>query len=210
MSLVGVVGAIGVVLSIAFAWPQALAARRADDVSGVSSSASLLLLLTATTWTIYSLAVADVSLVVANLVTALAAAVTLEALVRRKHVAVAASILLVLAWALALAAVASLAGVLDAGPAPVGILAAALGISMSVPQAWRAARGHGVEGVALTTYFLLMGVMATWLAYGLLLGDPVIWFPNVLGLAVVGSVVAILAGRRDEPDARVMLETIGD
>jgi uncharacterized protein with PQ loop repeat len=209
VALVGVVGAMGVVLSVAFAWPQALSARRADDVTGVSGPANVLLLLTATTWTLYSLAIGDLALIVANGVCVGAAATTLEALHRRGHLDPAATGRLVAAWGFALTVVIATSAALDLGAAPVGVLAAALGISMSVPQAWRALRGHGVEGVSLTTYLLLMAVMATWLVYGLLVGDPVVWVPNVIGLVVVAVVVAVLVARR-EPDTSVMFAPAPD
>lgn len=205
MSFVGLVGVLGVVLSIAFAWPQALEARRADDVTGISGPANMLLLLTATTWTIYSVAVADTSLTVANIVTIAAAAVTLEALLRQGHLPAVPSMLLMGSWAVALAAVMLATRTFDWGPAPIGMLGAALGISMSVPQAWRVSRGHGTDGVALSTYVLLMGVMSTWLVYGLLQSDPVIWVPNVIGVVVVGFVVGVLVSHARRPDVRVML-----
>jgi uncharacterized protein with PQ loop repeat len=198
VSPAGLLGTLGVVLSIAFAWPQARAARRADDITGVSGPANLLLLLTATTWLLYSAAIADAALSIANGVTVAAALLTLDALWRRDALALRPTGLVLGAWATTLALVALAAGAFDLGPGPVGILGACLGVSMSVPQAWRAATGHGVEGVALSTYVLLMALMATWLAYGLARADAVVWIPNVMGVVVVAVVVGVLVSRRAE------------
>jgi uncharacterized protein with PQ loop repeat len=207
VTAVGLFGTLGVVLSIVFAWPQALRARRAEDLSGVSAQTTLLLVFTATTWLLYGALVRDAAIVVANLVTVLAAALTLTTLLRRGRTDLAELLPLVGGWVLVLV-VAAGGGVLTDGATPIGLFGAALGISMSVPQAWRVARGHGTEGVSLATYLLLLAVMATWLAYGLLLHDPVLWVPNLVGIAVVAGVVAVLLRGAAEPDVRVMLEAV--
>lgn len=188
------------VLSIAFAWPQAWRAARADDVSGISAPTTLLLICTSTTWLLYGLAVADASLIAGNGVTMLAAMLTLAVVLRRSVERPAALAPLLVAWLAVLTIVALVAGALDLGPAPVGVLGAVLGVTMSIPQAWRITRGHGTEGVSLATYVLLMAVMTSWLVYGLLLGDPVVWSPNVFGLVVVGAVVAAIVVHRSPAD----------
>jgi uncharacterized protein with PQ loop repeat len=197
MSLVPVLGTLAVGLSIAFAWPQAVRARRAHDVSGISAPSTLLLVLTSTTWLGYGLAIGDLAVIAGNGVALTAAAVTLAVLIRRDAVGDAPLLPLVAAWAVVLASLLAAATALGWGSAPVGMFGAVLGISMTIPQAWRASRGHGTGGVSLLTHLLLMAVMATWLLYGLLVADPVIWIPNVLGVTVVGTVVAVLVRHGD-------------
>lgn len=77
----------------------------------------------------------------------------------------------------------------------IGLVAAAVGITVSVPQVWRLWRGTTAAGVSHAS--AVLGVMAgsTWLTYGLLIVDHAQILANIPGLAG-GLAILVLVLRR--------------
>jgi uncharacterized protein with PQ loop repeat len=79
--------------------------------------------------------------------------------------------------------------------ATVGLAAAVLGVSTSLPQVWRLLRSPGAEGLSLASAVLGALSAATWLTYGALQVDMPQIVANVPGLAGA-TAVAVLVLRR--------------
>lgn len=204
VSMIGAVGTLAVVLTVVFAWPQALQVKRSDDISGVSVITALLVTMTTATWLFYGLAVGDPAVIAANFATGAVAMFTFVTLCRRGAAEDEPIVAVVAGCAIALAATAVLSMQMGWYPTLIGLFGAALGIFMTVPQAWHTARGNGVAGVSLATYALLLAEMSAWLVYGLLRGNPVVWFTNLVGVAVVGAVTVVLV-RSERAKAQLAL-----
>ena len=195
-ALPAAVGGLAVALEVVFAWPQASKALRAPDVAGISAVTAVLMVLTATSWLAYGIAVSDPVVIVANLVMAIATLVIAGALVARGRLGAPLALGSSAAWAAV--AVGALALF---GPAGLGAVGATIGISMGLPQAARAVRTGSVAGVAISSYVLLGCLQASWLVYGLLIADAVIVVPNIIALPITIAVTTVLAVRRaGEPE----------
>lgn len=77
----------------------------------------------------------------------------------------------------------------------IGLVAAAVGITVSIPQVWRLWRGTTADGVSHAS--ALLGVMAasTWLVYGTLIVDHAQMIANVPGLAGALAVLVLVLRR---------------
>ncbi len=201
MSPASILGMTAVVLSILFAWPQAWKSLRTADLAGISSVSTLLVFATSSTWFAYGLIVDDLALTVANAVTVVAVSVTLAALARRHRVGSRQVMSVVPPWLAVTVAAMAFTGVTG-----VGVVGIALAVSMVVPQAFRVFRHSRIEGVSTATYALLAAVGATWLAYGFVVGDPIIVMPNLFmtPLAAAIAIRTAASRRRIRPDAAVV------
>lgn len=88
--------------------------------------------------------------------------------------------------------------------ATVGLVAAVLGVSTSVPQVWRLLRSPGAEGLSLASTVLGALSAATWLAYGVLQVDPPQILANVPGLAGATVIAVLVLRRTDARPVRVL------
>lgn len=176
MSLQVVVGILAAALTMVFAWPQAIRVLRARDVHGVAPATALLVLFTAVSWTIFGLLIWDGPMIIANWFAMISASITLGVLLKRGRFTggrlIGAVVLYVVVLLLALA----LLG--EDGPGWMGVVA---GIGMAIPQTVRVMRGDSA-GVSIAMYLLMSAMMASWLVYGLLIGEFVAVIANVLAL----------------------------
>ena len=88
--------------------------------------------------------------------------------------------------------------------ATVGLVAAVLGVSTSLPQVWRLLRSPGAEGLSLASTVLGALSAATWLTYGTLQLDPPQILANVPGLAGAAAIAVLVLRRTSTPPARVL------
>lgn len=76
-----------------------------------------------------------------------------------------------------------------------GYAAGAIGVYLAIPQARNIRKlGHG-DGVSRSYWFIMMLMMASWLAYGILIDSPSIIASNVLGFFTSSLVVSVLINR---------------
>lgn len=77
-----------------------------------------------------------------------------------------------------------------------GLAAAVLMTSMSLPQIARILRDHSAAGVSLLTWCIFAASGTSWLAYGILLRAPAVIIGNITFLATVLPVVMLLLMRQ--------------
>lgn len=187
VDLTAAVGWLATLLGVSFAWPQALRAMRSSDLSGLSPLTQALMVVTSASWVAYGVSIPDPIMVFSNAVAGVAVVVTTVALVRSGHLARELLGGVVVAWAVVMTSL--LFGI---GGVAAGLLGAALGMAMTVPQAAALRRGQVPTGVSPATYALLAGTMSCWLLYGLLRDDLVIMAPNVVAVPIVVTVCVML------------------
>ena len=72
-----------------------------------------------------------------------------------------------------------------------------------VPQLVQAARSHDRSGVSVVAWLGNAATNLVWAAYGLDLGDPLVWWPSIAS-TVLSLVIVVLAARgRPRPRLRV-------
>ena len=76
----------------------------------------------------------------------------------------------------------------------IGYIAASMTTTAFIPQAWMTWRRKRADGVSLGMYIILVGGIAMWLAYGLMLNALPIIIANfiTLGLAIFILVMKLL------------------
>ncbi|MCA2216210.1 SemiSWEET transporter [Jidongwangia harbinensis] len=89
-----------------------------------------------------------------------------------------------------------------------GVLAAALTIALPWPQVWRCWIGGRTTGLSASSCWLGAAMPIGWMAYGLLLRDPIQVVTNVgTGVAGLAVLAALLISRRDLRRGRALLAT---
>ncbi|MCF6743714.1 PQ-loop repeat-containing protein [Blastococcus sp. KM273128] len=92
--------------------------------------------------------------------------------------------------------------------AVLGILAATLSIAVVWPQVWRSCRHRRTLGLSPTSAWLAVALNLSWLAFGLLSGDPVQIVTNaVVGTGNAAVLVALLLTQPRLRAPRVLLRT---
>jgi len=66
----------------------------------------------------------------------------------------------------------------------VGWIAAAIGISASVPQVWRVLRSGTSAGISMRLWQISLATTAAWAVHGFLVGSAQMQLPNILGAAL--------------------------
>jgi MtN3 and saliva related transmembrane protein len=72
-----------------------------------------------------------------------------------------------------------------------GYVAAALTTLSFAPQAWLTFRTRDVSGISLGMYGAMVGGVALWLVYGLLIGSWPLVVANTVTLTLAGSILAM-------------------
>lgn len=75
----------------------------------------------------------------------------------------------------------------------VGWIAAAVGTVLGVPQAYRLVRTRNVQGVALTTWQVMLAVNLSWLAHGFRIAQANMIVVNLLGLLSTLTILTVLS-----------------
>jgi uncharacterized protein with PQ loop repeat len=171
MSAAGLLGVVGVVLNQVFIWPQV---RRAlSTTEGVAVLTVLGGLLARTAWTAYGIVLDDVALLCGNITVATGFLVLLVLLARtRRPLPLAAG---------GVAVACAVLGALLAGDVVLGWLAVVSAAIVNLPQMLRAMMDRRrLAGVSVATYLLIATASACWLAYGVLVHEPLISAPHLL------------------------------
>ncbi len=189
------VSCIAIVFTVSFAWPQVVRALR-HGVEGVSVSAILQSLLSASAWFGYGVATRQPAVMISDVGVVSGQLIVTYLLVRDGALGRKAGMAAVVGSVgiIALAQVALLTTVL--------VLAAGIvGLSSAATQLFEVRREpHKLEGLSAGAYSLLAGVAASWLAYGMLRNDLVIILPNLvmLPMALYISFTAAMSHRGPE------------
>lgn len=91
----------------------------------------------------------------------------------------------------------------------IGLVAAAFGTVVSLPQIVRLSRSSHADGVSYPAVLLGVLMAGTWLAYGIVLRDPAQIVANIPGLAGTLTVAVLVARRTDIPRGRTALTVAG-
>jgi hypothetical protein len=82
--------------------------------------------------------------------------------------------------------------------AALGVLGAALSMSLPWPQVWRSCALGRTTGLSASATFLGVAMPAGWITYGLLIGDPLQIVSNIVtGVAGLAVLIGLLAARTD-------------
>jgi uncharacterized protein with PQ loop repeat len=188
----GLLGVVGVVLNQVFIWPQV---RRAlSTVEGIAALTVLGGLLARTAWTVYGFVLDDLALVLGNITVATGFLMLLVVLARAgRPVALVAG---------GVAAVAAVVAASLAGEVVLGWLSVVSAAVVNLPQMVRAMTDRRrLAGVSVPTYLLIATASACWLAYGVLVAEPLISAPHLL-LLPSALLTAWLAWRSRRPRSR--------
>lgn len=71
----------------------------------------------------------------------------------------------------------------------IGYIAAALSVTAFAPQAWRIVKTRDTSSLATPMWILEVCAFATWVAYGVLLGEWPIIIPNVLCFLIASFIL---------------------
>jgi uncharacterized protein with PQ loop repeat len=196
VSVGDVFGALAVVASVAFVWPQVVRLVRTHDADGVSPVSAVWAAAAYALWTAYGIRADLPAVTIANAQLAVGFAVVVV-LVVRFGPPLPRAFLPVTAGVVAVVLAVSLLAPTD-GP---GLLAVVVGSSAFVPQAWVALREDVLSGVSVPTYLLVASASACWLGFGIVEADAIVIVPSVL-IIPVALTVAIRAHRsHDRGDA---------
>ena len=87
----------------------------------------------------------------------------------------------------------------------VGWAAAFVGTVLGLPQVWRLVRTRNVEGVSLPFWQAVLALNVAWTSHGMILGQPNMIVPNLLGLGSTLPILFLMARELQRPLVGVML-----
>jgi uncharacterized protein with PQ loop repeat len=185
VSLSSVFGALAVVASVAFVWPQVVRLLRTHDTDGVSPVSALWAGAAYALWTAYGLRNDLPSVWIANGQLTVGFAVITVLVARygtpdRRLVPAAVVV------------VATVAAISLLTPEAVpGLVAVVVGSSAFLPQAHLALTQDDLSGVSVPTYLLIASSTVFWFGFGVLEADPIVIVPSLL----IGPVALLIALR---------------
>lgn len=185
--LVHLLGVLGVVLNVTFAWPQVWRARRTTE--GIALGTVVAGYVARLLWTIYAVRVADLALLLGQAPVALGFFVIACFVFRYER---GARPRVVVSLAAATAAVFALTPFDTAFAAAAVVVAAAVNLPQMVRVLANRTRTYGVSPAM---YWLISAASATWLCYGFATHDLTISAPHFL-LLPTGLVTAVMVQRR--------------
>lgn len=189
--LVPLLGVLGVVLNVSFAWPQVWRARRSTE--GIALGTVLAGYVARMLWTVYAVRVADVALLLGQAPVALGFVVIAGCVFRYER---AARRRVVVSLAVATAGVLAFAP-FDAALSGAAVVTAA---AVNLPQLVRVlASPHRAQGVSPAMYWLISLASATWLTYGFAVHDLTISMAHFV-LLPTGVLTAVVVSRRHVAD----------
>ena len=87
----------------------------------------------------------------------------------------------------------------------VGWGAALVGTLLGLPQVYRLARTRLVEGLSLPAWQAILALNIAWTSHGVILGQPNMIVPNVLGLGSTLPILILMSRELNRPLSRVLL-----
>jgi uncharacterized protein with PQ loop repeat len=174
--MAAVLGPICTILSVSLIWPQVLRVYRLKTVDGISPFGTLHGVAGCTLWTSYGIAQGVGPLIVSNGVIGLALVSIGVAQIRHRTLLAST-----LAGAI-VAFVAIAAGSLMISSTLTGWLAIVVGMTSIIPQTRYVVTATSLAGVSLPMYALVVSSSVMWVAYGLVIGDPLVLMPHTVVL----------------------------
>lgn len=155
-------------------WPQVIRVIRKKTVEGISVIATIHGLSGALLWSIYGIAAAVPSVILANIVTCLAVGFIIGAQVRYEVV----SLRLVLGSQLAIVLIGIIAALIS--ESLIGFVAIAIGGTAIIPQTIRSARTSHQVGLSALSFAMITVMATSWAIYGIILENAFVIAPNLL------------------------------
>ena len=200
--IVFALGLIATVGTVAFGIPQAVKSTRTRSRTGVSIATWWMALIICWPWGAYGLRVEDPFLTVTNVLAAIVAIWVLVACDTRhpwRTLMLASSATAAAFFALSLAPSVLLVG-----------FATAVMILSRVPQLVSVVRSSDVSGVSLTTWWLSLATASTWMLYGVLRGDAVVYIANGIAALITAALVTRLLYLQNSRGRASTSEPAGD
>lgn len=186
-------GYLGSALGVAMVVPQILRTLRNRQLPGVSALSWALTAIACTTWLLYGVRTAEVPQIPGNVLLVTGAVAVVLLVPSRATAAVRA-----LALGAAAVAVGMLAYV--APPAVLGAVGGAIGVVSGLPQLVRSLRrASTASAVAPLTWALRVASQASWLTYGVLVGDLVVVCSAAFLMSNALLVLVLETARRPVP-----------
>lgn len=203
MSAVALLGLLSTLLSIALMWPQVWLSCVNRRTNGLSATACWLGTALSGSWLLYGLMIRDVAQVATNVVSTVANAAVLVALLAtqpllRGRRALATTASGAAAMGVAGAGALTLAATPDLGAAAVGAafgaLVSAVSIVAGLPQPVSLLRspGQDLSGISPARWCLSATACTSWTAYGLIAGQAAVWTSALFGLLCALVVCGVL------------------
>ncbi len=199
-------GVLASTLSIALVWPQVWLSCRHRRTGGMSPTGTWLAVALNLCWLTFGLLTGDPAQIVTNAVVGAANTALLLALLvtqpqlRSRRILLRTALAAVALAALAVgcaAAVAVLGAAPDAAAALLGPVACLTGAAAALPQPLGLLRDRtqDLSGLSPARWVLGAGSSASWMLYGLLLGEPAVWLSAGVGLGCAVVVCSVLRSR---------------
>jgi uncharacterized protein with PQ loop repeat len=210
-------GFLAATLSITVVWPQVWRSCRHGRTLGLSPTSSWLGVALNMCWLTFGVLIGDPAQIVTNAVVGAGNTAVLAALlIAQPHLRSSRMLLRTAAGFAGLIAVAasSLAAVALFGADP-AVVAVALGSVISLvgaaaalpqPVSLLVDRTQDVSGLSPARWRLGAGSCASWVGYGLLVGQPMVWLSAGFGLSCALLMCGILRARRTVPPARTLAD----
>ncbi|MCE2817617.1 MAG: hypothetical protein LW686_03060 [Ilumatobacteraceae bacterium] len=165
-------GAWCVALSLAFIWPQVWRAVRHDTSHGISPFALMHGLVGSALWFSYGVIQSDVAVWFSNTSFIIAQSIIISVVYRHGHIPRTVLIRVIAAMIIVPLAFTQLPA------APVGFIAIAISGSSIFPQLIHVIKTENLHGISLASYAMTIISCSSWLAYGLVVSDPLISAQN--------------------------------
>jgi uncharacterized protein with PQ loop repeat len=205
--MIAVLGFLAAALSIAVIWPQVWLSCRHGRTLGLSPTSTWLGVALNLCWLTFGLLIGDAAQIVTNAVVGAGNTAVLAALlIAQPRLRSRRTLLRSAAGAACLAALAagSVAAVALLGVSP-AVVATALssvislvGAAAALPQLLSILfdRTRDLSGMSPARWYLGSASCASWVAYGLLIGQPTVWLSAGFGLCCAVVTCAVLRARR--------------
>jgi len=73
----------------------------------------------------------------------------------------------------------------------VGIIGGLLGVILFLPQLFKTIKTKSAKDLSFFTYLLILINLSFWAYYGILINNPIIIIPNIIG-AIISSIMLVL------------------
>ncbi|WP_250038413.1 SemiSWEET transporter [Paractinoplanes maris] len=201
-------GFIAAALSVSLSWPQVYKSCVQRRTSGLSATACALGVAMPFGWITYGLLAGQRIQVLTNVATGLTGLAILSALLitqpqlrsraaLRVSAASGGSVVAAALLALGLAALPGISG--HAAASMLGTLLAGISFLSAIPQPLALLRDRDLDlsGLSPLRWRMAAGACASWLAYGVLTGQPPLWASSTVGLISASIVCVVLHKRRE-------------
>ena len=174
VTLEAVSGTIATMLGVAFIWPQVVRVYRKKSVEGVAPLGTIISIAGTIMWLVYGVTTESIPMILSNLNIEIAFLFLAAYLVRKKALPLWAPLTIFVGMFVFSIIVAQYSVTL------LGVAGVVIGTPAIFPQFWRAVRSPRLYGVSVVSFTLLATMGVGWFTYGLMIGDPVVAYPNLV------------------------------